>query len=96
MVPAIWVGRAVVHLIHVARIAQRRRRARAQSLAARGVILLREWLSPQQRDQLDYYNFFEVIGCDSGKSYRIQCGMSTNVIDGRPRTAGASFRRAIS
>lgn len=90
MVPAIWVGRAVVHLIRVVRIAQRRRRARAQIRAARGVILLREWLSPQQRDQLDYYNFFEVIGCDSGKSYRIQYGMSTNVIeldrDGRPRT----------
>lgn len=89
MVPAIRVGRAVVHLIRVLRIARRRRSARAQSRAARGVILLREWLSPQQRDQLDYYNFFEVIGCDSGKSYRIQYGMSTNVIeldrDGRPR-----------
>jgi hypothetical protein len=89
-VPATSVGRAVVNLIRVAKNAQCRRRERIESRATRGIVLLREWLSLQQREQFDYYNFFEVIGCDSGKSYRIQHGVSTNVIeldrDGRPRT----------
>ncbi len=52
--------------------------------------LLREWLSPQQRWQLDACNHFEVTGSSSGARYRIQYGISTNVVeldaDGRPRT----------
>ena len=38
---------------------------------ARGRRLLRNWLSPHQRDQLDEKNYFEVVGCDSQKRYRI-------------------------
>ena len=88
-VPATWVGRAAINVIRAVKKAQRRRRALIENRATRGIFLLREWLSPQQREQFDYYNHFEVIGCDSGKSYRIQHGSSTNVIEldryGRPR-----------
>jgi hypothetical protein len=56
---------------------------------ARGLKLLREWLSPEQRTQYDTCRYFEVTGCVSGKRYRIHHGASMNVheIDaaGRPR-----------
>ena len=55
---------------------------------ARGVTLLRQWLSPAQKAQFDASKCFEVIGCDSGRRYRISHGTGTNVheIDdaGRP------------
>ena len=38
---------------------------------ARGRRLLRDWLSPHQRAQFDDKNYFEVVGCDSQKRYRI-------------------------
>jgi hypothetical protein len=45
---------------------------------------LREWLSPEQLAQYDANSYFDVIGCDSGKRYRIQQGNSMNIheIDG--------------
>jgi hypothetical protein len=51
---------------------------------ARGIKLLREWLSPEQRAQFDANRYFDVIGSDSGKRYRIRYGCATNVheIDG--------------
>jgi hypothetical protein len=56
---------------------------------ARGVKLLKEWLSPEQLAQYDAKSYFEVTGCHSGKRYRISHGISMNVheIDGagRPR-----------
>jgi len=33
--------------------------------------LLRDWLSPDQREQLDNSGYFEVLGCASRKRYRI-------------------------
>jgi hypothetical protein len=55
---------------------------------ARGITLLREWLSPMQRAQFDASKSFDVVGCDSGRRYRILYGKVTNVheIDdaGRP------------
>jgi hypothetical protein len=55
---------------------------------ARGITLLREWLSPEQRVQFDASKSFDVVGCDSGRRYRIRHGTGTNVheIDdaGRP------------
>jgi hypothetical protein len=57
---------------------------------ARGITLLREWLSPMQRVQFDASKSFDVVGCDSGRRYRISHGRGTNVheIDnaGRPVT----------
>jgi hypothetical protein len=55
---------------------------------ARGLALLREWLSEEQRRQFDASKAFEVIGCDSRKRYRIRHGTGTTVHeiddDGRP------------
>jgi hypothetical protein len=56
----------------------------------RGLTLLREWLSPEQRAQLEANKHFDAIGCQTGKRYRISYGSGTNVheIDeaGRPIT----------
>src|SRR5258708_34539512 len=46
---------------------------------ARGLKLLREWLSTEQRAQFNANRYFDVIGCDSGKRYRIRYGCATNV-----------------
>ena len=50
--------------------------------------LLREWLSAEQQAQFDATKFFEVIGCHSGKRYRILYGTATNIQElgdaGRP------------
>jgi hypothetical protein len=55
---------------------------------ARGLKLLREWLSPEQLAQYDANGHFDVTGCDSGKRYRIHNGASMNVheIDGAGRS----------
>ena len=45
----------------------------------RGITLLREWLSPMQRAQFDASKSFDVVGCDSGRRYRIHYGRVTNV-----------------
>lgn len=45
----------------------------------RGITLLREWLSPEQQAQFDASKSFDVIGCDSGKRYRILYGTATNI-----------------
>ena len=46
---------------------------------ARGIVLLREWLSAEQQAKFDATKYFEVIGCDSGKRYRILYGTATNI-----------------
>jgi hypothetical protein len=46
---------------------------------ARGRRLLREWLSPCQRAQFDDKDYFEVVGCDSQKRYRIYNRMTNGV-----------------
>ena len=48
---------------------------------ARGMKLLREWLSPEQLAQYDTHGYFDVIGCDSGNRYRIHQGTAMNVIE---------------
>ncbi len=56
---------------------------------ARGLELLKEWLSPEQFAQYDAKSYFEVTGCHSGKRYRICHGTSMNIYEldgaGRPR-----------
>jgi hypothetical protein len=76
-----WNGAAVLRIANMVRAARARRRARFDDREARGMTLLREWLSPQQLWQLEAYNHFEVIGCDSGTRYRIKHGVSTNVVE---------------
>jgi hypothetical protein len=46
---------------------------------ARADQLLRAWLSPAQRAQFDRAGLFEVIGCDTGKRYRIRHQRQVNV-----------------
>ena len=52
---------------------------KSSSREARGLRLLRGWLSPAQRAQFDAERYFDVIGCDSGKRYRIHYRTTTNV-----------------
>ena len=56
---------------------------------ARGLELLKEWLSPEQFAQYAAKSYFEVTGCHSGKRYRISHGTSMNIHEldgsGRPR-----------
>jgi hypothetical protein len=48
---------------------------------ARGLRLLREWLTPAQWHQFEARGYFDVRGCDSGKKYRIHRGRMTNVYE---------------
>ena len=54
----------------------------------RSLRLLRQWLSPGQRTQFAKESYFEVVGSDTGKRYRIYAGAATNVCEldesGRP------------
>ena len=56
-----------------------RYRAMMDAREARGITLLREWLSPMQRAQFDATKYFDVVGCDTGRRYRIHYGTVTNV-----------------
>jgi hypothetical protein len=46
---------------------------------ARGLELLKEWLSPEQLAQYNAKKYFDVTGCDSGRRYRISHGTSMNI-----------------
>ena len=46
---------------------------------ARGLQLLKKWLSPEQFAQYDSKSYFEVTGCHNGKRYRISHGTSMNI-----------------
>ena len=48
-----------------------RKFAKEDTREARGLRLLRDWLSPDQREQFDNSGYFEVCGCASRKRYRI-------------------------
>ena len=52
---------------------------RANDSEARGLKLLRGWLSPEQLAQYDAKSYFDVTGCDSGRRYRIRHGTSMNI-----------------
>ena len=47
----------------------------------RGLKLLGEWLSQEQLAQYDAHRYFEVIGCHTGKRYRICHGNGVNIIE---------------
>ena len=55
---------------------------------ARGLRLLRENLSPAQREQHERYGCFDVRGGDTGRHYRIKHGFQLNVelLDNKGRT----------
>jgi hypothetical protein len=52
---------------------------REDTAEERGRRLLKDWLSLEQRRQFEAFGYFEVVGCDTGKRYRIRYGASTNV-----------------
>jgi hypothetical protein len=56
-----------------------RRFSRENTPNFRGLALLRRWLSREQCAQFDAYGYFDVVGSDSGKRYRIQYGTAANV-----------------
>ena len=58
-----------------------RRKAIEDIRKTRGITLLREWLSPAQQAQFDAFRHFDVIGCDTGRRYRIRHGTATNVYE---------------
>ena len=47
----------------------------------RSLRLLRQWLSPVQRAQFADKGYFEVVGGDTGKQYRIYAGAAANVCE---------------
>jgi hypothetical protein len=55
--------------------------SREKNREARGLRLLRSWLTPEQRAQFDAKRYFDVIGCDSGRRYRIHYGTMSNVFE---------------
>jgi hypothetical protein len=63
-------------------LSQLYRKALAENTSdARGLRLMRCWLSPEQRAEFDDSSSFEVVGCDSGKRYRIYRGTAQNVFE---------------
>jgi hypothetical protein len=60
----------------------------------RGRRLLRRWLTRQQRTQFDALDLFDVVGCNTGRRYRIHYGYASNIEevddDGNP-TMGWCF-----
>jgi hypothetical protein len=47
----------------------------------RGLVLLEEWLSPEQLAQYRAHRYFEVTGCHSGRRYRIRHGVGMNIFE---------------
>jgi hypothetical protein len=76
---AISIARPMVQFIGFVQLVRSERRMRYGIRAARGIALLREWLSHEQRAQFDAFKCFDVTGSKSGKRYRIQHGVSANV-----------------
>ena len=66
------------------------REAGCTQTEARAIKLLKEWLSAKQLAQFNARRYFDVIGCHSGKRYRIRYGTATNIYEldgaGRPRS----------
>jgi hypothetical protein len=53
---------------------------------ARGLRLLSENLSPAQREQQERCGYFDVIGGDTGRRYRIKNGFQLGLLDKKGRT----------
>jgi hypothetical protein len=73
------IGRALAEWARRVQALRERHQNRFRDREARGIKLLREWLSPEQRAQFDANRFFDVIGYDTAKRYRIRYGSVLNV-----------------
>lgn len=74
-----WPFARVARWAHAIRSWHRERRCTEREW--RGIKLLREWLSPAQLAQFDLYGYFDVVGCDSGKTYRVYYRSGTNIYE---------------
>lgn len=74
------LGRLLAACLHMAR-AFSDWYQRSSTCELRGLKLLREWLSQEQLAQYDAHNYFEVVGCHTGKRYRICHGTGANVFE---------------
>ena len=89
----LWPARRALECERRARAVFRlfRRARNSDTPEVRGLRLLRSWLSPAQLAQYDACCYFDVIGSDTGKRYRIKFGICANITelaeDGAPRTA---------
>jgi hypothetical protein len=54
---------------------------RPSTIEQRGLDLLKEWLSQEQLAQYDAHKYFDVIGCHTGRRYRIHHGNGANVVE---------------
>jgi hypothetical protein len=67
---------------------------RENSPEIRGQTLLRQWLSREEREFFDSHGYLDVVGCHTGKRYRIYYGILSNVrelnAEGKP-VAGLCF-----
>jgi hypothetical protein len=90
MTPDLFVfAPAVIALIVMAALLHEYRRPRARTPAEkRAMMLLRSWLSPEQERQWEARGTFEVVGCDTGRRYRITYRAVMNIhqldADGQP------------
>jgi hypothetical protein len=50
-----------------------------QEAEAKGLALLLENLDPRQREQYDRFGYFDAVGSETGRRYRICHGVSRNV-----------------
>jgi hypothetical protein len=57
------------------------REAGCTEAESRAIRLLKEWLSAQQLVQFNAHRYFDVIGCHSGKRYRIRYATATNIYE---------------
>ncbi len=51
----------------------------ARTPERRSLILMRRWLSADQREQFDTRGYFDVVGSHTGRRYRIKFGTATNI-----------------
>jgi hypothetical protein len=83
-----YLSRPLAEAIRTFQALRERQKTIQNIRKARGITLLREWLSAEQQAQFDVSKCFDVIGCDSGKRYRIHHGTGTNIHEigaaGRP------------
>lgn len=78
-----WLAEVIAEAVRRIRTASRRfvESFLLNDSQARGLALLKEWLTPEQLAQYEAYGHFEVIGCHSGKRYRIRRGIGMNIYE---------------
>jgi hypothetical protein len=85
-VPLVLVFGLTVALVTDPRLRWRIRERRPTE--QRGIALRRSWLTPEQGEQWKTHGGFEVVGCDTGRRYRItrEIPMNIHELDSDGRT----------